>query len=498
MLLEVADLRIAFGGSKPVDGLSFSIERGQRLGVVGDSGSGKSLVGLAIAGFLPAGAAVTGSIRLDGAGQPVGSTARARLRRTRVAIVAQGDAPALDPLRTTSQFVPDPALLDALGLPAGRFVSELSAAQRQLLLIGEALGRKPDLLILDEPFTLLDAPTERRLVDLLGSLPGAMLVISHDLAAVAALTSSVLILRAGRLVESGHTAEVFSRPTGDYSKRLIAGGRMRARTLMRSPIGTDLLEVRGVTARSPRRRQAPALDDVSFTLRRGEALALVGADGSGKSTLARLVAGLGRTSKGVLTYERQAYRGADLPRAVRHEISFVFPDPRLAFSPDLTLGASVTEPLLIDVAHTIEEQSDRLMDALQGVGLDTRPLDLYPRDLGVYELQLLALARALITRPKLVVLDKPVKFLDARQRGEMLMLFNRLRSDFGFSAIITSSSLDLIRHVADRALILDAGRIVDEGKPGELLELPNHPATRAMADARLPEVGIGVVAPVGW
>lgn len=505
MLLEVAHLRIAIGDLKPVDGLSFSLDRGQRLGLVGDSGSGKSLVALAIAGLLAASATMTGSIRLDGTPLPTSPSGRARLRRTHVALIAQGDAPALDPLRTTGQFVPDAALLRALGLPEDQFVSRLSAAQRQLLLIGAALVRKPDLLILDEPFTLLDAPTQKRLVDLLGSRPGAMLVISHDLAAVAALTSTVVILRAGKLVESGTTAEIFSRPADDYSKRLIAGGRMRARTLMRSPIGADLLEVQGVTMRPPgharlfrRHPPAPALDDVSFTLRRGEALALIGAAGSGKSMLARLVAGLGRTRKGVLAYERQAYRGSDLPRLLRQEISLVFADPRQAFSPDLTLGASVTEPLLLDVTHTIEEQSDRLMDALQGIGLGAATLDLYPRDLGIYDLQLLALARALITRPKLVVLDEPVKFLNARQRGEMLMLFNRLRSDFGFSALITSSSLDLIRHVADRALILENGRIVDEGKPGELLEHPNHPATQAMADARLPEVGIGVVAPVGW
>ena len=273
---------------------------------------------------------------------------------------------------------------------------------------------------------------------------------------------------------------------------------------MRSPIGTELLEVQDISVtygdrtRILRRRPAVvALDGVSFTLRRGEALALVGAARSGKSTLTRLIAGFGKARKGLLVYERHAYRGSDLPRMVRGEISFVFPDPRQAFSPDLALGASITEPLALDQVHTIEEQSDRLMDVLQAIGLGADVLDVYPRDLALYELQLLALARALILRPKLVVLDEPVKLLNARQRVAMLTLINRLRADFGFTAIITASSLDLIRQVADRALILDRGRIVDEGTPGALLERPGHPATQALADARLPEVGIGVVAPVG-
>lgn len=504
MLLEVRDLAVALGGAQPVNGLSFSLDRGQRLGLVGDSGSGKSLVALAIAGLLPPDAAITGSITLDGSPFPANPADAARLRGTRIAIVRQDDVPSFDPARTLRQLVPDVAILAELDLAPDRFASTLSPAERQVLHLAIAVSRKPDLLILDEPFVLFDAPTQKRLIAFLLHQAMAMLVIGHDLAAIAALCTDVMIIEAGKLVEVGPSAEVFSRPRQDYSKRLIAGGRIRARTLMRSPIGTELLEVQGVTLIYTDRdrifrRNPPvvALDAVSFALRRGEALAVVGAAGSGKTSLARLIAGLGRTTKGILAYERQAYRGSDLPRLLRQEISLVFADPRRAFSPRLTLGASVAEPLLLDEAHTIEEQTDRLMDALRAVGLTAEHLDLYPRDLSLYELQLLAIARALILRPRLMVLDEPVKLLNARQRGDMLMLINRLRADYGFSAIITSSNLDLVRHVADRALLLDAGRIVDEGTPGALLETPRHAATRAMADARLPEVGIGVVAPVG-
>ncbi|WP_395819980.1 ABC transporter ATP-binding protein [Devosia sp.] len=504
MLLEVSKLQVALDGTLLVDGLSFSLDRGERLAIVGQSGSGKSTVGLALAGLLPQGAAVKGSVLLDSAALPATPAAWAELRRTRIGIVAQTTSPALDPAQTVAQIVGNAELVAQFGLLPERFASRLTAAERQLAQIAAALARKPDLLILDEPFALLDAPAEKRLVELLQSQPMAMLIIGHDLAAASALSQRIVVLNQGRVVENGPTAQVLSRPMEDYSRELIAGSRIRARTLMRSPIGTTLLEAQGVTAVIRQRdrifsRTKPiiALDDVSFVLRRGEALAVVGAAGAGKTTLARAVAGIGRLRKGTLIFEHHAYRGRDLPRLLRGEISLVFSDPRQAFSPRMTLGASIAEPLLLDQHHTIEEQTDRLMDVLEAVGITTEHLELYPRDLGLYELQLVALARALIGRPRLVVLDDPVQLLNARQRGDMLTLINRVRADFSFSALITSSNLDLMRHIADRALILDGGRLVDEGKPGELLDNPNHAATRALADARLPEVGIGVVAPVG-
>ena len=503
MLLEVADLSIITAdGQRPVNGLGFSLDAGQRLALVGESGTGKSLVALAVAGLLPPGATWTGSIAFGGAPLPTNPADLRKLRRSRIAFVRQGDPASLDPSSTVRQLLP--AAPPEFGLDPASFVSQLRPADVHLLFIGMAISRQPQLLILDDPFVPLDAVAEKAVVDVLKRQGTALLLLTHDLPAAAALAEQVIVLAGENGTEAGTAADIFSRPQQDFSKHLIASSRSRARTLMRSPIGAELLEVRDISVRYTdrtrifRRRPAvTALDSVSFDLRRGEALALVGTAGSGKSTLARLIAGFGKARKGLLAYERQAYRGRDLPRLFRGEISFVFPDPRRAFSPHLTLGASVTEPLALDDLHTIEEQSDRLMDVLHGVSLGTDVLDLYPRDLGLYDLQLLALARALITRPKLVVLDEPVKLLNARQRVAMLTLINRLRADFGFTAIITASSLDLIRQVADRALVLDHGRIVDEGTPGALLEMPKHPATQALADARLPEVGIGVVAPVG-
>lgn len=502
-MLEVEGLRIGFGDTGFVHGVGFTLAAGQRLGLVGDSGSGKSLIALGLAGLLPPSANAQGIVRFDGAPLPGAEAEMAKLRRSSIAIVPQGGS-ALDPLLTVGQLLPNPP--PDLGLPApSRRAGTLTAAERQLLLIAMAVARQPKLLILDEPFGLLDVLATRRVVELLRTSSSAILLISHDLRIVASLCTDILILRDGKAVETGTTADIFSRPKEDYSKRLIAGGRMRARTMARSPIGTDLLDVQNLTLRHrnpesrPLRPRPPivALDSLSFTLRRGEALAIIGPAGSGKTSLTRLLAGLDRASAGQMLYEHQPYRGRDLPHLVRHEISLVFADPRRSFSPRLTLGASVTEPMRLEPHLVLEEQADRLVEVVRAVGLSPEHLVLYPRDVALGELQKLAVARALITRPKLVILDEPTGVLDAAQRRDMLMMLNRLRADFGFSAIVTASDLDIARHVADRVLMLDAGRIIEEGKPADLVESATHPLTRAMAAARLPEVGIGVVAPVG-
>jgi peptide/nickel transport system ATP-binding protein len=505
MLLEVDGLNVEIDGGQQLTDVSFRLDRGECLGVIGETGSGKSLLALALAGLLPTGARLSGKLLLDGVAMPTSARALLALRAARIGLVRQGSEAGLPPLRRVGDLVPDAALLDALDLRPADRIGALSTADRHRLLVASALHRKPDLLVLDEALTLLDAPALRRVLDRIAGQGCGIAVLGHDLPAIAALSAKLIILEQGRVVERGETTALLSRPMQDYSRQLIAGSRVRARTLMRSPIGTPLLEAQGVSLvfrdrerLVGRRPPVKALDDVSLTLRRGEALALVGVAGSGKSSLARIIVGLQRASAGTIVYEQHhRYRGRPLPHAIRPDISFVFPDPRRAFDPRLTLGASIAEPLLLDEHHTIEEQTDRLLEVLTGVGLLPEHLDVRPADLPLYELQQAALARALVNRPRLVVMDEPVRLLHAGQRGDMLTLINRVRADFGFTAIITASSLDLVRAIADRALILDHGRIVEEGRPGELLEAPQHQATRAMAEARLPEVGIGVVAPVG-
>jgi peptide/nickel transport system ATP-binding protein len=291
---------------------------------------------------------------------------------------------------------------------------------------------------------------------------------------------------------------VFGHPRADYTKQLLAAGRHRPRTLMRAPISGDLLTADKLTRRFRQpdisfwypRPPMMALDGVSFTIRGGESVALVGPSGSGKSTLARIVAGLDRATSGELTFERQVYHGNDLPRPLRRDISLVFQDPFGSFNPRLTIGESVAEPLRLETGTTMEALGNRLIEAVEAVGLDPAMLGRYPHEFSGGQRQRFAIARALVTRPKLIILDEPVSALDVSVRGEVLVLLNRLRADYGLTFLVISHDLEMVRVVADRVMVMDRGKIVEAGTPAQLLDRPQHPLTRELIAASLPEVDI--------
>ncbi|MHB1104007.1 MAG: ABC transporter ATP-binding protein [Devosia sp.] len=507
-LVEVDGLTIRIDRAPVVDNLSFKIGRGMRLGLVGESGAGKTLIALALAGLLPDAAALVGTIRVDSA---------------RIGMVFQASDTALNPLMTAGEQIAEAvgiaeadrrkrvtALLSEVGLEAAhahRYPDALTAGQRQLVLIAMALALDPDLLIADEPVAALDPPAQRRVLDLIKALCAsrnmALLLISHDLKAVAALCGEVMVLQAGKIIEAGPLADVLGRPQRDLTKELVAAGKHRARTLMRSPIGANLLEIKDVTLRFPRPWQSPwrrppdlvALDAISFSIRRSECLAVVGPAGSGKTVLGRSIAGLDRVTEGAIEMDHLGYRGTDLPKGLRRDITMVFQQPRGSFNPRLTVGESVTEPLRLEPQLMLEEQADRLVEVVRAVGLGPDMLTRYPATFSDGDIQRLAFARALIAKPRLVVFDEPAAALDVSLRGEMLMLLNRLRADFGLTCMVLSRDLDTVRSIADRVLVLEAGRIVEAGKPADLLEAPQHPFTQALVRARLPELAQAVAPP---
>ena len=518
-LLEVKELTVAFGGTPVLDKVSFSIGKGQRLGLIGQDGSGKSVAALAVLGLLPDGAEQTGSLSFDDVPMPDAETERAKLRGRRIGAVAQSARLGLDPLRTVGDHVAEAlrlagqtgdlkpqadAVLKDAGLDgrAAQFPRDLSPAEQQLAMVAIALCDKPDLLIADEPASGFDLATERRVLDLIekncSERGMALLLISRDLRAVAMLCTRVAVLDRGKLVESGNKADVFGHPKHDHTRALMAAGRFRARTLMRTPIGAPLLEVRNLVRRfgqSDRSLFEPrpplvALDGVSLAIRSGESIALTGPAGSGKSTLGRIIAGLDRATSGELEFDHEVYHGADLPRSHRHEISFVFNDPARSFNPALTIGESVAEPLRLQPQRPMEELSARIVEIVTAVGLAPEMLDRYPHEFAAGDRQRFAIARALITKPRLIILDEPVATLDIFSRGELPVLLNRLRADFGPTYLVIAPDLEMIRVVADRVIVMDKGKIVATGTPAQLLDDPLEPVTRALAVAALPEVGI--------
>jgi peptide/nickel transport system ATP-binding protein len=519
--LKVENLGVSVAGAAVVSGVSFTVAAGQRVGLIGETGAGKSLVALAVVGLLPAGAKLSGAINYDDRAIAGDEPALAALRGRKIGVVFQDAADGFDPLITIGQFLRNSlalgdvggaeldkgvaAVLLESGLPAARaaaYPGELEASERQLLMVAAALAAKPDLLIADEPATGLDLIAERRVLDLIDrhcrERGMSLLLIAREIKAIALLCTRVVVLHAGHVVEAGEKPEIFGHPKHDFTRALLSAGRNRARTLMRTPIGGTLLDVRKVRKRYRRpdislfepRPPTIALDDVSFTMRAGESMGLVGPAGAGKTTLARIVAGLERTTKGELEFDARTYHGTDLVPVNRGDVTMIFPDPRLSFNPRLTLGESIAEPLRLDRDGLVDELSARIVEVVAAAGLAPGVLQRYPGELTLNELYRAGIARALVTRPKLVVVDEPVEVLDIASRGEMLVLLNRLRADFGLTFLVACRDFDTARAIADRIIVMESGRIVETGTPAQLLANPQHETTKRLVAAMLPEVGI--------
>ncbi|WDR06643.1 ABC transporter ATP-binding protein [Devosia rhodophyticola] len=516
-LLEVQNLAVRFGDHTAVADVSLTLERGERFGIIGESGSGKTLTALAITGLLPESAVMAGAIRIDDNPIPSDERAMARLRGKRIGIVFQEPMTALNPLMPIGEQIGEairlsdiggvehielPLLLGEVGLEnrhAQRFPHQLSGGQRQRAMIAMALASQPDILIADEPTSALDLITQRLVLDLIAELctrrKMALLFISHDLKSVAALCSRVAVMHDGRFVEVGKTRTVFGEPREAYTKLLVAAAEFKTPLRDRQPIGETLLEVRGLTRDYRqggllfgRKKPLRAVDSVCFSIGQAESVALVGPSGCGKSTLARMIVGLDNASGGQMALSGQTYHGRDLPTGLRRDVSLVFQDPFGSFDPHLTIGQSLAEPLRLEQGLSLDQQNTRLIEAVQAVGLDPQMMGRHPHAFSGGQRQRLAIARALVTRPKLVVLDEPVSALDMSVRADVLALLAQLQAEFGLTYLIISHDLDMVRAIADRVMVMDAGKIVETGEPNQLFAAPQHALTRELVEARLPEL----------
>ncbi len=511
--VEIDNLTIGFSGRAAVSALSLTIEKGETFGLIGESGSGKSLTALAIAGLLPDNAEISGNIRLNSAALPENERDMARLRGEYIGMVFQEPMTALNPLMQIGDQIKEAADLSRSGadlaalllevglLPehSSRFPHQLSGGQRQRAMIAMALASAPDLLIADEPTSALDVITQRMVLDLIAEICArrgmTLLFISHDIKAVAALCSRIGVMRAGQLVEMDETEKLLRQPEADYTRQLLAASRMDRR-VAHHRLGPPLLRVENVSRdyrqggfwlwnRAPLR----AVNAVSFDIRQGECVALVGPSGCGKTTLARMIVGLDSATEGQFRLDDRSYKGRDLPPLLRAGLSLVFQDPFSSFDPRMTIAQSLTEPLHLLGPLSKPERDARLHEAITSVGLDPYMLARYPHEFSGGQRQRLAIARAMVTRPRLLVLDEPVSALDVSVRGEVLKLLARLQAEHGLTYLIISHDLDMVAAMADRVLVMEAGRIVEEGTPEDLFANPQHALTKALMAARLPDVG---------
>lgn len=517
-LLAVENLSVRLGGRVLLDGVSLHLGRGEVFGLVGESGSGKSMTALAVLGLLPEGTNATGRVMLAGTdllGLP--EAALCAQRGNRVGMIFQEPMTALNPLMTIGDQVAETLRLhrglgrraaqtaardrlDRVGLPSPRFAlglypHELSGGQRQRVAISMAIAARPALLIADEPTTALDVTTQAQILTLLRDLVRdegmGLLLISHDLAVVAGMAQRVAVMQAGRIVEDGPPSAVFGQPAHPYTAALMAAARHRPSPAAQRP-GPPLLQVAGVSRRYLLPRSAlfgpqpavQALNAVSLTLHEGESLGLVGESGCGKSTLARAILGLERVQTGTIRLAGAQVQAGAVPATLRAQIQAVFQDPYGSFNPRHRVARLLAEPF--HLTGRPADWRDRVAEALREVDLSPDDATRHIHEFSGGQRQRLAIARALIIRPRLIVLDEAVSALDLRVRAQVLDLLARLRNSHRLAYLFISHDLGVIRGLVDRVAVMRAGQIVELAPTEQIFTAPAHPYTRSLLAATPP------------
>ena len=519
-LLTVDSLQVRYPDTDTaaVKNVGFSIERGEALGIVGESGSGKTQTALAVMGLLPANARINGSIRFEdqelvGAGR---STWR-KIRACRIAMVFQDPRSALNPyVRIGKQLsrillahgicgrreAGDRTLqmLSKVGLsdPERQFRAfphELSGGMRQRVMIGAALLGEPDLLIADEPTTALDVTVQAQILSLISELHeetnSALLLITHDLGVIAGSCERMLVLDDGNLVEEGDTRNIFSSPESEKTRALLSAApsvtaASNAVAVPEPP--TRVLDVDDIAVKFRERRAGwgealNAVQPMSFSLDRGETVAIVGESGSGKTSLVRAALGLTRPDHG-----RVRFLGDELPadlykrpNKARRQMQMVFQDPVGSLNPAMTVREVVTEPLIVhENRMRRQERSERVIDMFRNVGLNESLANRYPHELSGGQAQRVAIARALILQPGVLICDEAVAALDGTVQAEILSLLLAEQARTGLSIIFITHDLAVVRQISHRILVMYMGRLCEITSNDELFSRPRHPYSKAL------------------
>ncbi|MFJ9692417.1 ABC transporter ATP-binding protein [Kitasatospora sp. NPDC101183] len=511
--LHVRDLTVEFDGAAEaaVDGAAFDLAPGDTLGIVGESGSGKSTTALTLLRMLPAGGRITsGSVDLTGqdlAALP--EDGLRALRGRRIAMIFQDPMSSLNPVLTIGKQLDEALrahgsltrserrdraveLLDLVGIPdaAGRLRDhphQFSGGQRQRIMIALALAHDAEVLVADEPTTALDPTVQRQILRLLTRINRengtALVVISHDLGVIAHTCRRLLVMREGRIVERGDTADVLEAPQHPYTQALLA-----AVPRLETPSGAaanstpgpePLLTVTGLRKTyGPRRRPVTALDGVDLVLHPGETLGLVGESGSGKSTLAKALVQVHAPSAGSIRF-----RGGELGRTPRREIQMVFQDPYSSLNPRMTVGQIIAEPLLNHGLGDRAQRAARVGELLRQVGLDPATASRYPRSFSGGQRQRIGIARALAPEPSVLVCDEPVSALDVSIQAQVIDLLARLQRELGLAVLFIAHDLAVVRRVSHRIAVMHRGRIVETGPADRVVTAPEHPYTAELLAA---------------
>jgi oligopeptide transport system ATP-binding protein len=522
-VLSVRGLRVSFrttdGSLSAVKGLDLDVMRGETIGIVGESGSGKSQAVMALMGLLAANGASTGSARFRGV-ELIGARRHDldRLRGSKITMIFQEPMTSLDPLYRIGAQMAEPLMRHAgLSRRAARqrsiellrlvqirdpqdridaYPHELSGGQRQRVMIAMAIANDPEILVADEPTTALDVTVQARILELLADLKSrlgmAMIFISHDLNVVRRIADRVFVMRHGEVVESGATADIFANPQHPYTRMLI-DAEPRGRKAPPPDDAPVVLDARDVAVTFRRRRtllggsggEIKAVDGVSLAARRGETVGIVGESGSGKSTLGRALLRLVPAS-GIVRFEDRnlAPLARSELRPLRRQMQVVFQDPFGSLSPRMTAGEIVSEGLLVhDPALTRSDRDRRAAQAFSEVQLDPASRNRFPHEFSGGQRQRIAIARAMVLKPRLLVLDEPTSALDRSVQKEIVELLRELQGRHGLAYIFISHDLAIVRAMSDRILVMQAGRVVEEGPAEDIVTRPREAYTQELMRA---------------
>ncbi|MCY7385268.1 MAG: ABC transporter ATP-binding protein [Microcoleus sp. CAN_BIN18] len=544
-LFSVENLRVAYPQRRgqsgwAVDGVSLTLQPGGKLGLVGESGCGKSTLGRAAMRLLPDSTLIEGRVGFEG--ESVFEMNASRLRRFRgeaVALIFQDPMTRLDPLMTVGEHCIETlqahrpnlnrqlakkraiAILEAVKIPADRwsqFPHEFSGGMRQRVAIALALLLDPKLIVADEPTTSLDVTVAAQIMQELTRLCAergtAILLISHDLAMVAEYCDRIAVMYGGKVVETGPVDRVFQQPEHEYTRSLLKAalhiqadsetGKIeptgkKENYQLKSESNLPLLTVTNLQQHyslesnlldqlfSRNRQVIKAVDGVSLELERGEILGLVGESGCGKSTLSRSILQLIPSTGGKVEFQgiNLTALSRDAVRKHRRQMQMVFQDPHACLNPMMTVGESIADPLLIHKLARSDEAKKQVLQMLERVGLTPGEdfFGRYPGELSGGQQQRVSIARALITRPQLIICDEPVSMLDASVQTQVLELMLELKQEFNLTYLFITHDLWVARFFCDRIAVMNAGKIVEIGKTRDIFTHPQHPYTQQLLQA---------------
>ena len=529
-LLDVRNLHIAFrqdGQVKPcVQGVSFSVDRGETVALVGESGSGKSITALSTVSLLGASAIVDGSVTYDGQ-QMIGADKKLlrKVRGNDISFIFQEPMTSLNPLHTLEKQIRESLelhqgltgqvareriidLMTRVGIRdpetrLGAYPHQLSGGQRQRVMIAMALANKPDILIADEPTTALDVTIQAQILGLLAELKReenmGLLFITHDLGIVSSIADKVCVMKDGEIVEAGPVREVFENPKNDYTRKLL-----NARAVgLPEPVADNapvVAETKGLRVWFPIQRgffkttvgHVKAVNNADVSVRAGETLGIVGESGSGKTTLALAIMRL-IGSEGGIRFMGEDVRGWSTRALRRHrkDMQIVFQDPFGSLSPRMTCAQIIAEGLGVHGPPDGRDKRDLVEEVLREVELPADSMDRYPHEFSGGQRQRIAIARAMILRPRLLVLDEPTSALDMTVQVQIVELLRRLQRKYGLAYLFISHDLNVVRAMSHKIVVMKQGDIIEAGEAEALFTAPRTEYARTLLNAALDHVGPG-------